>query len=533
MAEKYDYGFLEDQLIELFLAGAPNFKKAEELIAKGADLNAAPVDPDNYFKNILSEIICNYDSSQGIDNLPVCDDCSNTHCRSCEHNKNPDLEESIIQVIKFFLSHGFDVNKSNGRFGAECLESLVFTRYLESRTVEAARLLFDAGARDIGSDDEDDECAPWDAVETENSCQRCCNNNYHYANILEAFSQMFLAIEENRPYQGIDSYEAAIGKKITRVLALDSERKDVFYHLFSATSNRQNCYKAKLYFVLGDGSSLIATENTELWVDTYIPSPPFIDVSENFKDIVGKTIAKISFYNSLVYTRGSRYNIPTINVTMDNGTTLRLTNNFGEHGAEDYAAYYSIEKQSNTKKNKFEIEIIEGHGQSSYFWFRPVILKEEGKIDWQDVVELDDEFSIEEGNIECFLYYFLNKHFDDSLTYNKRRYDINDGYIHGFEWDLTYNFFTYDTLKDMINDISQTAQMLENDYYNPRLRDVKKLFSIFYMCSCDDEDYINRNINNIHKHISIVTDFYCRFTRRLEKMMKDNPDTNVISIKGP
>lgn len=41
MSEKYDYGILEDKLIELFLTGAPDFKKAEELIARGADLNAA------------------------------------------------------------------------------------------------------------------------------------------------------------------------------------------------------------------------------------------------------------------------------------------------------------------------------------------------------------------------------------------------------------------------------------------------------------------------------------------------------------
>lgn len=155
---------------------------------------------------------------------------------------------------------------------------------------------------------------------------------------------MFLAIEENRPYQGIDSYEAAIGKKITRVLAFDSERKGVFYHLFSATSNRQNCYNAKLYFVLEDGSSLITTENTALWVDSYISSSPPINVSENFKDIIGKTITKITFEYSNIVIGTSHHIQPIINITMNNGTMLRLTNNFGETEDADYAAYYSIEK---------------------------------------------------------------------------------------------------------------------------------------------------------------------------------------------
>ncbi len=40
---------------------------------------------------------------------------------------------------------------------------------------------------------------------------------------------------------------------------------------------------------------------------------------------------------------------------------------------------------------EFQIEIIEGHDPSSYFWFRPVILKESGKILWDKVVELEEK----------------------------------------------------------------------------------------------------------------------------------------------
>lgn len=72
---------------------------------------------------------------------------------------------------------------------------------------------------------------------------------------------------------------------------------------------------------------------------------------------------------------------------------------------------------------EFQIEIIEGHDTSSYFWFRPVILKESGKILYDEGVELEEEFSIEEGDVECFLSYFLYKYFDKNLTYNKRRYE--------------------------------------------------------------------------------------------------------------
>ncbi|MCM1048248.1 MAG: hypothetical protein NC433_07475 [Clostridiales bacterium] len=182
---------------------------------------------------------------------------------------------------------------------------------------------------------------------------------------------------------------------------------------------------------------------------------------------------------------------------------------------------------------EFQIEIIEGHDTSSYFWFRPVILKEKGKILYDEVIELEEEISIEEGDVECFLSYFLYKYFDKNLTYNKRRYEQGMGYISDFEWYLTYNFYTYDTLTEMIKEIDEVADLLESDYNNPRLDNIKKNFSIFYMCAQNDTDYINRDNTAIQKHISVVIDFYHRFTKRIAAMMENNKNTTVISIMGP
>lgn len=181
----------------------------------------------------------------------------------------------------------------------------------------------------------------------------------------------------------------------------------------------------------------------------------------------------------------------------------------------------------------FEIKIVEGHDPSSYFWFRPVILKETGKILWDEVIELKEEFSIEEGDVECFLSYFLYKYFDDNLTYNKMRYEFGVGYISGFEWYLTHNFYTYDKLKEMLKEIEAVSWMLENDYDNSYLNDIKKNFSIFYMCDSSKPDYINRNNAAIKNHIGVVIDFYHSFSKRLAKMMENNKNASIISIMGP
>lgn len=43
----------------------------------------------------------------------------------------------------------------------------------------------------------------------------------------------------------------------------------------------------------------------------------------------------------------------------------------------------------------------------------------------------------------------------------------------------------------MVKEIEETASLLESDYINPRLDDIKKKFSIFYMCPQDDPDHIH------------------------------------------
>ena len=181
----------------------------------------------------------------------------------------------------------------------------------------------------------------------------------------------------------------------------------------------------------------------------------------------------------------------------------------------------------------YEIEIKEGTDSSSYFFFNPVIVSSTYQITWEDVESADDLFSIEEGYVECFLAYFLFKYFDEDLIYNKERYDC--GYIDGFAWWIDDNFFTYNQLEQMCVEIEECAKLLAIDYENEKLLEVKKRFSISYMCQQDNPDYQNFDNSDEAKkrHIDVVINFYERFVARVRKMMMDNPQTNLVSITGP
>ena len=182
-----------------------------------------------------------------------------------------------------------------------------------------------------------------------------------------------------------------------------------------------------------------------------------------------------------------------------------------------------------------QIEIKEESDPSSYFYFHPVIIEKSSKIKEDDIKYLEEKFLIEEGDIECFLFYFLKKYFDENLLYNRERYYDCEGYIRHFEFYLTDNFYTYETLEKMCDEILDVARLLEADYDNAKLDSIKEFFSVFYLCDREDPDYQNRNTSReaMQRHIGAVTDFYRRFVERLRKMMKNNPDTDLISVMGP
>lgn len=175
----------------------------------------------------------------------------------------------------------------------------------------------------------------------------------------------------------------------------------------------------------------------------------------------------------------------------------------------------------------FEIRIIEGHDPSSFFWFRPVSTMRTDKISDDEVIEYEEEFSIEESDIYCFLHYFFFKYFDNDLVYNKERFCPCLGYTSGFDWNLTYNFYTYESLKDMIQEIRTTATMLEIDCFNPILDEVKQYFP-FQLINAN-----NGNNEDIKKNTAVVIGFYNRFCDRLFQMMMNNPQASLISIMGP
>lgn len=312
MAYDYGYGKLENELIDVLCAETLNFDAAEALIRQGADVNALGKDDD---ENILSEIL----GSGWLEN-----------------------GESMCAVIRFFLSHGFDVNKQDGCFGAQCLYALTlssFDRYM----IEATKLLLGAGAKNRSvSLEETDVCeTPWSFMAVEGSCQGTYWNNYALSNVYEAVYQIYQAIEDGKPYGGIDSYEIAIGKKIQRVLAECDGENPVFFSMNHPQFKNDRCFTQNLYFVY-DGGVLKTTRYADFWTDTVLPDVNLTDVSESFDGIVGNTIKKFNYKCRNVKKGPICCGQPITTIEMDSGRKVRFSINFGEVEDEERAAFYEL-----------------------------------------------------------------------------------------------------------------------------------------------------------------------------------------------
>ena len=206
-----------------------------------------------------------------------------------------------------------------------------------------------------------------------------------------------------------------------------------------------------------------------------------------------------------------------------------------------------IKKIMMKKENDEIIKIIEGHNSSSYFWIMPVKIKDMNKnTDAMDNVEecSELEISIEEEDIRSYLFPLLLEAFDDELEVNKKRNVDMIEYIRpqvtsSFEWYLTYNFFTIENIENLINRIKYISELLETDYNNPELDEIKIDYDwlIYALPEYDrKKEYSKEEIDKLienNKHY--IINFYSRFIKYMENMIKQGKEKGytLISFMGP
>ena len=183
-----------------------------------------------------------------------------------------------------------------------------------------------------------------------------------------------------------------------------------------------------------------------------------------------------------------------------------------------------------------ELEIIDGHAGSSYFWIMPARILDYSDTDGPDnVAEMSSvEISVGEDEVSQYLVPFLNRYFDGTLEANRKRvlehWTDADGtpqtdYVQGFDWNLTHNFYTFDAMTRMLEDIRGTADALSSGRDNAYTAEIAERYKMYHAGPFAAEEAQKAR----------VAGFYRRFLFRLEHMLRAGREKgfDLISFMGP
>lgn len=293
---------LENEFYNALKKAKPDFNKAKNLLNQGLDINAT----DNYGDSILEEILLNASGYP-----EECDSCVTDACQTCEYNKTA----RIIPIIDFFIENGWDTVAH----GLGCVACLVHTTH-DKQMFYAAKRILECPL----SENEDEYDEALEAIGTEESFQRCCEECHEQENLYYAMYELVDAKRHGRSFEGIHPYYNAMGKKIDKIIYF-ADKLD-FNHTPRGTE-----FNGDFGFVCGNEVLIVNSDVNILFLNHRISEQPQIDVSEYFGPaVVGATIVDIAFSHKSKNRDKTCFGQPIITLKLDSGKAISFTHNFGE-----------------------------------------------------------------------------------------------------------------------------------------------------------------------------------------------------------
>ena len=259
MSEQY----YTDQLLDAALEFPTDFKKMEKLLELGADINGMADE-----ESILAEVLCGY----SMDTMGIA-------AETGIENPEEAIGKNMVRLIRFFLDHGYDVERNRGAHGTDCVFSLCLSTF-DRYALEGLRLFLEAGT-DVTREpknDYDSTSLGYLGVEA----TLALFDEFFSSEVL--FETMYTAAEhysEGKPWSGIDMYDQCIGKIIHKVWV--SEKQPIPFH------RNEDCLEGFLYVEYEDGVLRIDREGIPM-TDDRLPEETLQDVTHLFPEIIGKKI---------------------------------------------------------------------------------------------------------------------------------------------------------------------------------------------------------------------------------------------------
>lgn len=275
----------------------PDFNKLEKALNEGLDINIH----DDYSEDkdeqetMLSDALDCYGVEDGLKECPY-----------------------IVDIVKFFLEHGYDVHANEEYNGIHPLYKLAYSLACDKYSIEAAKQLLLAGA-----DTEKDmyEYEKYTSVEymvsEQESDKRSIDGDFYASNYYYTFGTMISYRKEGKDYTKVYHPDFAIGKRLNGIYVMDGFAKTVGY-----TGQKHDTTFSKLVLQCEE-YMLNISSGIRVVIDPYLEGyahRTYYDVSRDYQEYVGQKIVGMEYVNKTVPDWSKT--ITDLVITFENGCKL-------------------------------------------------------------------------------------------------------------------------------------------------------------------------------------------------------------------
>lgn len=336
MMEERRFNSKEDKFVDYACMIPPDFDKMEQLLDEGVDINSFSSSRGEITATLLSEVIENqyicyldslYSDEEEEEDFeeedPLYENSDETLWQEASV-EYPESAEHLMSVIDFFFDRGYDPSVFGGQFAAVCIRALLYYSYEKNILPMAMRFLdFEISKKHL--------LPLLEHIGTEESYARCVDKDPVKEHIFFTLGEIALSSFEGRNFHDIHFYDAAVGKRIDRILlygSLDSKRPP-FYSESCDGETVHNRFDLPLILDC-EVLPLYLEPQISLWVNPDIDfknTNLFTDVSSSFKNLIG---ARINNIDLAIRTIGKGFapyfDESLIRLSLDNSYRLTFTN---------------------------------------------------------------------------------------------------------------------------------------------------------------------------------------------------------------
>lgn len=205
----------------------------------------------------------------------------------------------LADIIRHFLSCGYDVSANGGLNGGLALEALCWASY-DQYILDAAKVLMNAGApvRYRTSDDDPDDGTDGllGSIGFKLSGAWEIDEDFAFANVLEAYYAMTEANMEGKDYNSIENYASCMGKPLTAVSVTHIDGKVVLQ------KEKTGWIYSEPLILWFEDKPLVVSCYTDFVVNpvyTDDKKDALADVTAAFSSLVGASLQKIEYTSAV------------------------------------------------------------------------------------------------------------------------------------------------------------------------------------------------------------------------------------------